>query len=69
MISSLFQRIPKTFFFREWYKLVPCCGFLLEKKMCSDDDGNGLTHDFILGQNYVYGYHGPPFDVRYSDFF
>ena len=37
--------------------------------MCSDDDGNGLTHDFILGQNYVYGYHGPPFDVRYSDFF
>ena len=35
----------------------------------SEDDGNGLTHDFILGQNYVYGYHGPPFDVRYSDFF
>ena len=37
--------------------------------MCSEDDGNGLTHDFILGQNYVFGYHGPPFDVRYSDFF
>ena len=38
--------------------------------MCSDDNGNGLTHDFILGQNYVFGYHyGPPFDVRYSDFF
>ena len=34
--------------------------------MCSDDNGNGLTHDFILGQNYVFGYHhGPPFDVRY----